>query len=293
MTAPRSIERSVGRMYLASIVSVALAVVFVGGLMATVVVVERDDHSAWALAQFMGSELEGHKTDPPDALDELVRHELHEQRWFRRTIEVWRGSTRIGGTPDDSVLRPWLAEETCRTDRLEGVWARICTVAVDPRTKVVVGSPVQPLLEAELPLVASTLFVALAAILAFALISRRLVRKSLAPLDRFEEQLKVLPPAAGNRVPLEWGASEIDSLAETFNALFARIDDAIEREHQFVASAAHELRTPLTRLRGQIELVLSDAAKGSEAEHRLTLAVRTCEELARSYEALLALARDA
>jgi signal transduction histidine kinase len=127
----------------------------------------------------------------------------------------------------------------------------------------------------------------------FSLVSRRLARRSLLPLARFEQRVAGLPALGhGRGVETAWGAAEIDTLAQTFNALLGRTDAAVEREQRFVADAAHELRTPLTRLRGQIELVLSELQGSPDSSGRLARAARTCEELTRTTEALLALARN-
>lgn len=53
----------------------------------------------------------------------------------------------------------------------------------------------------------------------------------------------------------ERGASELRSLAVSFNAMLAKIRDSVSRERQFVQDASHELRTPLTSLRVNTELL--------------------------------------
>jgi|GEM_PF-1693115 len=282
-----SIEHSVARAYLVSIVSVAVAIVLVGALMATVVVVRRDDHEALAVAQTMASELGPHDQDPK--LDALVSEELDEQRWFHRQIEVWRGATRIGAT-GPGRLHDFGTTDGCHSGRLGSTLTRFCSLGANS-LRIVIASPMAPLFVAELPLVLAIAAVAALAVLIFSLLSRRLIRRSLEPLRRFEARLAALAPLDGD-VQEHWGASEIDTLALTFRSLLRRIADTVEREHRFVSNAAHELRTPLTRLRGQIELALAEAQLGPEPSRRLTLAVRTCEELARSTDALLALARD-
>ena len=287
-----SIERTVVRSYLASIVGMSVAIVSVSAIMTTLVVVERDDAQAQALAMTLGSELHGHRDENLQALDALVQHELEEEQWFHRTIEVWRGDNRIGGTAEAGRLRAWVDQRGCELANVGGTLSRVCGVMTAPGTAIIVASAIRPLLAAELPILAAIALAALLAAVAFSVLARRVVRSSLQPLRAFEQSLTTLPALDGGCVPAAWGAVEIDQLARTFNALLNRIDVAMEREQRFVSNAAHELRTPLTRLRGQIELVLKEGNASAESFRRLSLAARSCEELTRSVDALLALARD-
>ncbi len=58
------------------------------------------------------------------------------------------------------------------------------------------------------------------------------------------------------RVPEPATSDEIGRLARTMNAMLARLDDATQRQHRFVADASHELRSPLTGIRTQLEVDL-------------------------------------
>ncbi|WP_324666525.1 ATP-binding protein [Mycobacterium canetti] len=49
---------------------------------------------------------------------------------------------------------------------------------------------------------------------------------------------------------------EIRYLGTRFNYLLQRLQDALERERQFVSDAGHELRTPLSLLTTELELAL-------------------------------------
>jgi two-component system sensor histidine kinase MprB len=53
----------------------------------------------------------------------------------------------------------------------------------------------------------------------------------------------------------ERGATELRSLAASFNAMLSKIRVSVNRERQFVQDASHELRTPLTSLRANSELL--------------------------------------
>ena len=52
---------------------------------------------------------------------------------------------------------------------------------------------------------------------------------------------------------------EIGQLAESFNRMIDRLEEAFATQRRFVANAAHELLTPLTGLRGSMEVLLRGA----------------------------------
>jgi signal transduction histidine kinase len=76
------------------------------------------------------------------------------------------------------------------------------------------------------------------------------------------------------RVPVH-GRDDISDLAETFNAMLDRLEQAYVTQRQFVDDAGHELRTPITIVRGHLELMSEDPE-----ERRRTLAL-VDSELAR------------
>lgn len=288
-----SIVRSVVRAHVIALLLAAVAIVVVGTAVAALVIVARDDATAVAQARTLGSELDNHAADTPPQLDVLIRHELEEQRWFHRRTEVYRDGARLGGG-GPLLFEGWLGNpDGCSLAVLQGVRSRVCVIHEARNTAFVIASPLAPILASLAPIVGAVSLVTFASAFVFALIGARVVTRRLAPLSAFERTLTTLPPLGADRnVPTEWGAAEVDTLAATFNDLLRRIDDAVERERRFVADAAHELRTPLTRLRGQLDLAIAELKDGVSAEARLGAAARNCMDLARTTEALLALARD-
>lgn len=76
----------------------------------------------------------------------------------------------------------------------------------------------------------------------------------LAPLDRMSRAVAkrrpdAMAPLAQDNVP-----RELQPLAESLNALLARLDEALSAQRRFTADAAHELRTPLAALKLQVGL---------------------------------------
>ncbi|MEV6603197.1 HAMP domain-containing sensor histidine kinase [Kutzneria sp. NPDC051319] len=59
------------------------------------------------------------------------------------------------------------------------------------------------------------------------------------------------------RIALDGPQDELKELADTFNGLLARVDDAFQVQGRFIANASHELRTPLAVTRTVIQVGLS------------------------------------
>jgi signal transduction histidine kinase len=79
----------------------------------------------------------------------------------------------------------------------------------------------------------------------------------------------------GERLPLPGTRDELDRLGVTLNEMLARLEEAIERERDFVAEAGHELRTPLALLRAELDFALHHA--DSEEELRAALREASAE----------------
>src|SRR5213078_4153174 len=84
---------------------------------------------------------------------------------------------------------------------------------------------------------------------------------------------------------------ELDRLAETLNAMLARLEETFAQMRRFTADAAHELRTPLTALKGTIEVALRAERSGEEYRRVLASSLEDVERLVRLAEDLLLLSR--
>ena len=93
------------------------------------------------------------------------------------------------------------------------------------------------------------------------------------------------------RIPLRGTGDELDRLAETLNAMLARLEDAFAGVRRFAADAAHELRTPLTALRGGIEVSLRGGRSSEEYRRVLESSLEEVERLTHLAEDLLLLSR--
>lgn len=95
----------------------------------------------------------------------------------------------------------------------------------------------------------------------------------------------------GTRLPIPPSRDELSRLAETLNAMLARLESAVEHERRFVDDASHELRTPLALLRTELELALRHPRTKEELEAALRAAAVDADRLGRLAEDLLLVAR--
>ncbi|KUN25207.1 hypothetical protein AQJ23_17770 [Streptomyces antibioticus] len=108
------------------------------------------------------------------------------------------------------------------------------------------------------------------------------IRREAAAISETEPERRLTVPPTGD---------ELARLADTLNAMLARLQEALEREHRFVDTAGHELRTPLTLLRAQLELATSRPRDRCELEAALRSAAAETDRLVGLAEDLLVLAR--
>jgi heavy metal sensor kinase len=93
------------------------------------------------------------------------------------------------------------------------------------------------------------------------------------------------------RIALEGADDELKQLADSFDDMVGRLDQAFAQQRQFVADASHELRTPLTALQLTLDGVRSDP-QATEQDYRevAASAAEATTRMRRLVEDLLALA---
>lgn len=70
------------------------------------------------------------------------------------------------------------------------------------------------------------------------------------------------------RINAQKQPAEVQTLADTFDAMLGRLEKAFKEQEDFVLDVSHELRTPLTVLNGNVELMLMDPALDAETRDR-------------------------
>ncbi|MEW6476433.1 MAG: HAMP domain-containing sensor histidine kinase [Actinomycetota bacterium] len=116
----------------------------------------------------------------------------------------------------------------------------------------------------------------------------------LAPLHRMTATARKLSDEnLHERIALEGPDDELKELADTFDAMLARLEAAFESQKRFVANASHELRTPLSIMRTEVDVALADPDAGPDELRRMAEVVRRATERSEALiDGLLMLARS-
>jgi signal transduction histidine kinase len=117
--------------------------------------------------------------------------------------------------------------------------------------------------------------------------------RALAPLQTVTVTARRLSESTlHERIALEGPEDEIKELADTFDAMLERLNNAFDAQRRFVGNASHELRTPLAINRTLLEVALTDpeASEDLKTVGRTLLANNARHE--RLIEGLLLLARS-
>jgi len=95
----------------------------------------------------------------------------------------------------------------------------------------------------------------------------------------------------GERIALSGPDDELKELADTFDDMLARLDQAFAAQRRFVADASHELRTPLAVMRTAIDVALAKPGRTIEQLEATAVRVRAAiERSERMIDSLLTLA---
>jgi two-component system OmpR family sensor kinase len=116
---------------------------------------------------------------------------------------------------------------------------------------------------------------------------------SLRPVESMRRRAAAISAETpGERLPVPQTRDEVERLGETLNEMLVRIEEAFQRERDFVADAGHELRTPLALLRTELELALRHARSAQELREAVRSSSEEVDRLAQLAEDLLLIARS-
>lgn len=94
------------------------------------------------------------------------------------------------------------------------------------------------------------------------------------------------------RIDLGGPDDELRQLADTFDGMLERLDDAFESQRVFIHEASHELRNPLAVIQTNLEVTLADPqATAEDLRHAAEVAHRSTERMGRLVDDLLIYAR--
>ena len=81
----------------------------------------------------------------------------------------------------------------------------------------------------------------------------------LAPIGRITSVAREIQATdLSRRIALHGPPDELRELADTFDAMLTRLDDAFAGQQRFIQEASHELRNPLAVIRTNLDVALSD-----------------------------------
>jgi heavy metal sensor kinase len=119
-----------------------------------------------------------------------------------------------------------------------------------------------------------------------------LAGRTLGPVERIAETARGIGETdLSRRIDVQTD-DELGRLASTLNGMIGRLEEAFNKQRQFVADASHELRTPLAVIQAESSLTLDK--KRTQADYRRSLEI-VSQEVAYMSEIvgkLLALARS-
>ena len=207
-----------------------------------------------------------------------VQRSWEQHPWLGWRIVESDGRVRPGGLRlDEAVARRAASERgTFEAETANGHW-RVRAFARDGATLVLARDmaaidglerAIRRALAWALPL----------AVIGVGVVAEWGVRRALGPLRELAREAAAMgPQEPGRRLPVPVPRDELRDLAETFNAMLARLERGLAQSRDFAGEVSHELRTPLTIMRGEVAAML--AASG-EAGQRVRLASLE-EEIAR------------
>jgi signal transduction histidine kinase len=128
-----------------------------------------------------------------------------------------------------------------------------------------------------------------------------LAGRALAPVNRIMTSADDIAKGKGQlslarRIEVPPTGDEIAQLAETFNDMLDRIEEAFAAQQRFVGDASHELRTPLTSIKGNVDVLRRQVNSGrmpapEDISEALGDVGRETDRMRRLVDDLLSLAR--
>jgi two-component system sensor histidine kinase VanS len=106
----------------------------------------------------------------------------------------------------------------------------------------------------------------LAVLLVFGLVGGWfLAGRMLAPLTRITHATRIAANGSlSHRIQLEGRKDELRQLADSFDAMLARLEAQVAEQQRFAANASHELRTPLAVTQTLLDVARSDQSRGND-----------------------------
>lgn len=111
----------------------------------------------------------------------------------------------------------------------------------------------------------------------------------LAPIGRITSVAREIQATdLSRRIDLPGPDDELRELADTFDEMLGRLDEAFEGQRRFIHEASHELRNPLAVIRANVDVALADPDLDAESLHEAVVVVqRAISRISRLVDDLL------
>jgi signal transduction histidine kinase len=117
-------------------------------------------------------------------------------------------------------------------------------------------------------------------------------RSTLARIEAVTEtSRKIMAGDLSRRIALSGSGDELDRLAESLNAMLARIEELLLALREVSDNIAHDLKTPLNRLRNRAEAALRSGDGSGAFREGLAKTIEEADELIKTFNSLLLIAR--
>lgn len=124
-------------------------------------------------------------------------------------------------------------------------------------------------------------------------LTQQIVRWGLRPIDMLAEQMQLLSEKKMEPVfsPSFLAYKELHTFIDSWRAMLARLDAAIQEQKRFTADAAHELKTPVSLIKSTLQLAVSRQRTADDYKQAITDSLEDIERLNHLISQLLDLSR--
>lgn len=214
-----------------------------------------------------------YRSNPSSLLQPIRPNSTLFQRWLAVT-EFTRGEKMVGDPEIGSIL--YKADPLVLEGNRRGVFVVAHTSAGE--------------IEEALMMVYIFINIAIAILLFSLLLWWWLAGWLMAPLRSLSRTARSISESdLTQRIPPVQGSGEIAEIAETFNAMMDRLQNAFESQRSFINDAGHELRTPLTIIQGHLELLDDDP---EDRQETLELVLDEIDRMGRLVNDMILLAKS-
>ena len=173
---------------------------------------------------------------------------------------------------------------------------RMITMPILENKKVIsivqVGSSLEDFEETSKRLLIIMIISIITAISATIIVGYFMAKKTMKPVDQIRRAaVKISSSNLDERIDIKGRKDELGRLAETFNAMIARLKDSFHRINQFSIDVSHELKTPLTILKGETELALRKERTNEEYKRSMESNLEEIDRMSRIIDDLLLLSK--